>query len=93
MAINTINRAFTNDEGISNPVICPECKKTVGMRLFTALDVSIVGMISKEDKNVNFAVCPLCSCVFSVAKNYANERASGTTVIMTEKDLSPLNRK
>lgn len=93
MAINTINRAFTNDEGISNPVICPSCGKTVGMRLFNTIDVSIVGMISKEDKNVNIAVCPLCSSVFSVAKNYANERAAGTTVIMTEDDLLPLNRK
>lgn len=93
MAINTINRAYTNDEGISNPVICPSCGKTVGMRLFTTFDVSLVGIISKEDKNVNFAVCPLCSSVFSVATNYAKERASGTSVIMTENDLTPINRK
>lgn len=93
MAINTINKAYTNDDGISNPVICPNCGKTVGMRLFTSLDVSIVGIISKQDKNLPFAVCPLCSSVFSVAKNYANERAVGTTVIMTENDLTPLERK
>lgn len=93
MAINTINRAYTNDEGISNPVICPNCGKTVGMRLFTAFDVSLVGIISKEDKNVNFAVCPLCSCVFSLAENYAAERSMGTSVVMTEEDLKPINRK
>ncbi len=93
MAISTINKAHTNDEGISNPVICPKCDKTVGMRLFTAVDTSVVAKLSTEDKNVNFAVCPLCSGVFAVAENYARERASGTTVIMTESDLTPLHRR
>ena len=93
MAICTINKAHTNDEGISNPVICPKCDKTVGMRLFTAVDTSIVAKISAEDKNVSFAVCPLCSGVFTVAENYVRERVAGTTVIMTESDLTPIERK
>ena len=93
MAISTINKAHTNDEGISNPVICPNCDKTVGMRLFTAVDSSLVSKILPENKDVSFAVCPLCSTVFSVSENYMRERASGTTVYMTESDLTPLNRK
>ncbi len=93
MAISTINKAHTNDDGISNPVICPKCDKTVGMRLFTAVDTSIVAKLSAEDKDVSFAVCPLCSSVFTVAKNYTELRNSGTTVTMTESDLTPLIRK
>ncbi len=93
MAISTINKAHTNDDGISNPVICPKCDKTVGMRLFTAVDTSIVAKLSAEDKDVSFAVCPLCSSVFTVTKNYTELRNSGTTVTMTESDLTPLIRK
>ncbi len=93
MAISTINKAHTNDEGISNPVICPKCDKTAGMRLFTVVDTSLIAKISKEDKNVYFAVCPHCNSLFSVAKNYARERAADTTVIMTESDLTSLERK
>lgn len=93
MAISTINKVHANDEGITNPVICPGCDKTVGMRLFTAVDTSIVAKISKEDKNVTVAVCPVCSGVFSVAENYVRERANGTTVIMTTDDLEPIKRR
>lgn len=93
MAISTINKAHANDEGISNPVICPKCDKTVGMRLFAAVDTSIVAKISKENKDINFAVCPLCSAVFSVAENYVREKSAGTTVIMTESDLTELGRR
>lgn len=93
MAISTINKVHANDDGISNPVICPKCDKTVGMRLFTAVDTSIVAKLSTEDKDVSFAVCPLCSGVFTVASNYAKERAAGTTVIMTESDLTPIERR
>lgn len=93
MAISTINKAHTNDDSISNPVICPKCDKTAGMRLFTVVDTSMVAKIAKEDKDVSIAVCPHCNSIFSVAKNYARERAAGTTVIMTESDLLPLERK
>ncbi|MBR2892987.1 MAG: hypothetical protein IKB94_03945 [Clostridia bacterium] len=93
MAISTINKAHANDDGISNPVVCPVCDKTAGMRLFTAVDTSLVAKLSAEDKDVSFAVCPLCHSVFAVAKNYARERANGTTVIMTEGDLLPLERR
>lgn len=93
MAISTINKAHTNDDGISNPVICPCCDKTVGMRLFTAVDSSMVAKISKDDKDVSFAVCPLCCSVFKVAANFVREKNAGTTVIMTESDLTPLERK
>ncbi len=93
MAISTINKAHTNDDGISNPVICPTCDKTVGMRLFTAVDTSLVAKISKDDKDISFAVCPLCSSIFAVAKNYTQLRSEGTTVLLTEGDLSPIERK
>ncbi len=93
MAISTINKVHANDEGISNPVICPKCDKTVGMRLFTAVDTSIVAKISEESKDVSFAVCPLCSGVFAVEENYIRERTAGTSVIMTEGDLTPIERR
>ena len=93
MAISTINKAHTNDDGISNPVICPSCNKTAGMRLFTTVDSSLVAKILPDDKDISFAVCPLCSSVFAVAKNYTQLRSEGTTVLFTEKDLTPLERR
>ena len=93
MAISTINKLNVTDEDISNPVICPACNKTVGMRLFGAEDKSIVGKLFPEKQNMAIAVCPLCSAVYKVADNYYKERSSGTTVFMTEKDLEVLKRK
>lgn len=93
MAISTINKLNVTDEDISNPVICPSCGKTVGMRLFGAEDKSTVGKLFPEKQNMAIAVCPLCSAVYKVAENYYNERKKGTTVYMTEKDLESLERK
>ena len=93
MAISTINKLNVTDEDISNPVICPACGKTVGMRLFGAEDKSTIGKLFPEKQNMAIAVCPLCSAVYKVAENYYNERKSGTTVFMTEKDLESLERK
>lgn len=93
MAISTINKLNVTDEDISNPVICPACGKTVGMRLFGAEDKSVVGKLFPEKQNMAIAVCPLCSAVFKVAENYYNERKNGTTVFMTEKDLESIERK
>ena len=52
MAIKTINKITTNDEGTSSPVNCPVCSKNVAMRLFSTEDKSNVAKISKEDKNI-----------------------------------------
>ena len=93
MAISTINKLNVTDEDISNPVICPACGKTVGMRLFGAEDKSTIGKLFPEKQNMAIAVCPICSAVYKVAENYYNERKSGTTVFMTEKDLESLERK
>ena len=57
MAISTINKLNFTDEDISNPVICPKCGKTVGMRLFGAEDKSTVGKLFPE------------KCVFLVLTN------------------------
>ena len=88
MAIKTINKVHANDDGLSNPVNCPVCSMNVAMRLFSAVDTSIVAHISKEDKDIAVAVCPRCASVFEVNKNYFAERSAGTSVIMTESDLT-----
>ena len=93
MAISTINKLNVTDEDISNPVICPKCNKTVGMRLFGAEDKSTIGKLFPEKQNMAIAVCPLCAGVFRIAENYYKERKNGTTVFMTEKDLESLERK
>ena len=93
MAISTINKLNVTDEDISNPVICPACKKTVGMRLFGAEDKSTIGKLFPEKQNTAIAVCPLCASVYKVADNYYKERQNGTTVFMTENDLEVQERK
>ena len=93
MAISTINKLNVTDEDISNPVICPKCNKTIGMRLFGAEDKSTIGKLFPEKQNMAIAVCPLCAGVFRIAENYYKERKNGTTVFMTEKDLESLERK
>ncbi len=93
MAISTINKLNVTDEDISNPVICPACNKTVGMRLFGAEDKSTVGKLYPEKQNTAIAVCPLCAAVYKVADNYYKERRNGTTVFMTESDLENIERK
>ena len=93
MAISTINKLNVTDEDISNPVICPVCNKTVGMRLFGAEDKSTIGKLFPEKQNTAIAVCPLCASVYKVADNYYKERQNGTTVFMTENDLEVQERK
>lgn len=92
MAIKTINRLSTTDEGFSENVCCPVCEKNVSLRLFTTTDTTIFAKISKEDKNLAIAVCPNCSTVYSVNKNYMNEKANGTFVTMTKEDLKIITK-
>lgn len=87
MAIRTINKLNATDEGFSENICCPVCEKNVSLRLFSTEDTSIIAKFSKEDKDLAFAVCPCCSTVFSVNKNYMNEKANGTFVTMTKEDL------
>ena len=92
MAIKTINKISTTDEGTSSPVNCPECGKNVAMRLFSTEDKSNVAKISKEDKNIAVAVCPACASVFALNKNYLKEKNAGTFVTITKEDLTLLVR-
>lgn len=87
MAIKTINKVRAQDEGFSSAIRCPVCDKTVFMRLFSTLDSSTVAKISKDDKNICFAVCPDCATVFSLNKNYLKEKNAGTHVTITKEDL------
>lgn len=87
MAISTINKVKTNDEGFSTPIDCPVCSHNVALRLFSTSDNSIVVSLLKEDKDLRVAVCPSCATVFSVNKNYLKERNAGTFVTMTKEDL------
>ena len=48
--------------------------------------------LSKEDKNLAVAVCPNCSTVYSVNKNYMNEKANGTFVTITKEDLKIITK-
>ena len=92
MAIKTINKLDTRDEGLTNPVDCPICKINTAMKIIAAIDKSIVGKFKNEDKDVIACVCPRCASVFSLSKNYYNERANGTFVTMTESDLTLITK-
>ena len=92
MAISTINKLNTTDEGFSENISCPVCEKNVSLRLFTTEDPTIFAKISKEDKNLAIAVCPYCSSVSSVNKNYMNEKVNGTFVTITKEDLKVMVR-
>ncbi len=87
MAIKTINKALAKDEGFAEPLDCPVCGKNVAMRLFEMKDKSVIGKLSKDDKDLSVAVCPNCASVFSVNKNYLKEKNAGTFVFMTKEDL------
>lgn len=88
MAVSTINKGYTKDMGETEGILCPNCKKAVNLRLFTTTDTSMVTKITKKDGDVHIAVCPLCASVFSLSKNYMKERNNGTTVFITESDLT-----
>lgn len=92
MAIKTINKLSTTDEGFSESICCPVCEKEVSLRLFTTKDTTIFAKLSKEDKNLAIAVCPSCGTVYSVNKNYMNEKANGTFVTITKEDLKIITR-
>lgn len=92
MAIKTINKLITTDEGFSENISCPVCEKEVCLRLFTTKDTTIFAKLSKEDKNLAVAVCPNCSTVYSVNKNYMNEKANGTFVTITRDDLKVITK-
>lgn len=67
MAIKTLLKNKTEDLGKSDILFCPECKKETHLHLFSNYDLdNYVGKILKKDKELNFAVCPLCSSVFSI---------------------------
>ena len=92
MAIRTINRLNTKDEGFSENICCPVCSKDVSLRLFTTKDPTVFAMLSKEDKDLAIAVCPNCSTVYSVNKNYMQEKATGTFVTITKEDLKVITK-
>ena len=92
MAISTINRLSTRDEGFSENICCPVCEKNVSLRLFTTKDITVFAKISKEDKDLAIAVCPACSTVYSVNKNYMNEKRNGTFVTITKEDLKIITK-
>lgn len=92
MAISTINKLNTTDEGFSESICCPVCEKSVCLRLFSTTDTTIFAKISKEDKDLAIAVCPNCSTVYSVNKNYMKEKSNGTFVTITKEDLKIITK-
>lgn len=92
MAIKTINKLDTRDDGFSENIACPVCEKEVCLKLYSTLDSTIFAKLSKEDKDLSIAVCPACSTVYSVNKNYINEKNSGTFVTITKEDLKIITK-
>ena len=92
MAIRTINKLSSRDDGFSENIVCPVCGKNVSMKLFTTIDSGLVAKIAKDDKDLSIAVCPYCSTVYSVNKKYINEKNSGTFVTLTKEDLKIITR-
>ena len=70
MAIKNLTRSKTDDLGLSNEIICPSCKETVKMRIFSNYDLdNLLAMILKKSTEFNFAVCPKCESVFKIIKS------------------------
>lgn len=92
MAIKTINKLSTSDKGFSENICCPVCQKNVSLRLFTTTDHTLFAKISKDDKDLALAVCPSCSTVYSVNKNYLKEKENGTFVTITKEDLKIITK-
>lgn len=92
MAIKTVNKLSSRDDGFSENICCPECGKNVSLRLFTTLDTTIFAKLSGEDKDLSIAVCPNCSTVYSVNKNYIKEKNAGTFVTITKEDLKVITK-
>ncbi len=92
MAIKTVNKLSSRDDGFSESIACPECGKEVCLKLFTTIDKSIFAKLSGEDKNLSIAVCPNCSTVYSVNKNYIGEKTAGTFVTITKEDLKVITK-
>lgn len=92
MAIKTINKLSSRDDGFSENISCPVCGKEVCLKLFSTIDTTVFAKLSKEDKNLSIAVCPNCSTVYSVNKNYINEKNAGTFVTITKEDLKVITK-
>ena len=90
MALNFFDKSYIKSHGISNKVICPDCKKTVEMGLFETLDVSAVAIFLEKEMSEYFSVCPSCSGIFSVNPMFMKEKEKGTFCILTADDLTPL---
>lgn len=92
MAISFFDKTYFKSCGLSNKVICPECKTEAEMSLFESLDVSGLSLALGKDASEYFAVCPFCSGVFSVNPVFMKEREKGTFCIITSDDLTALNK-
>ena len=92
MAIKTIEKLIINDGGLTGPITCPSCKETVNMHVFEHTDYSFLALVLGKDKDGHFAVCPKCAKTFSISENYMKEYLSGTSVIMTEGDLTEIKK-
>ncbi len=90
MSLNFFDKSYVKSHGISNKVICPDCKKTVEMGLFETLDVSAVAIFLEKEMSKYFSVCPSCSGIFTVNPDYMKEKEKGTFCILTADDLTSL---
>lgn len=67
MAIKTLLKNKTEELRKSECIICPSCKKETALYLYSNYDLdNYIGKILKKDKELNFAVCPLCASVFAI---------------------------
>lgn len=92
MAIRTINHVSAQDNGKTNKVVCPLCKKETEMRLFVSRDLTGLTYLLEKESELSFAVCPCCAGTFSVNPNYIAEREKGTTCFLETKDLTEIKK-
>lgn len=91
MAIKSIENLKTNDLGDSNILLCPACGKATVLRLFEAVDASMVAHLLKKQP-LGIAVCPKCAAAFSVNPHYMAEKKIGTVCELEPQDLKALTK-
>lgn len=77
--------------GETTPLICPDCKKTVEMSLFSNAELRITSEFPIiTSGNVYFLVCPECGAIFGVDEDKGNTFKKGEKLAIGNFDLKKL---
>lgn len=89
MAIKTFIKNKTEDMEESNEIVCPKCKQTTPMRLYSNYDLdNYISLILGKSDDFSFAVCPKCAAVFKLSDTFvpqSGQRLSDYHLIPIEK--------